>query len=55
MRMEAIKAGDADSAEKLAHRHMINAYENMVKNGLHEAYENKKAISQEESICPFAA
>lgn len=37
--MEAIKAGDADSAEELAHRHMINAYENMVKNGLHEIYE----------------
>ena len=37
--MEAIKAGDADSAEKLANRHMINAYENMVKSGLHEAYE----------------
>ena len=40
--MEAIKAGDADLAEKLANRHMINAYENMVKHGLHEAYEKKK-------------
>ena len=40
--MEAIKAGDADSAERLAHMHMINAYENMVQNGLHEAYEKKK-------------
>jgi len=40
--MEAIKAGDADNAEKLAHMHMINAYENMVQNGLHEAYEKKK-------------
>ena len=42
--MEAIKAGDADKAERLANRHMINAYENMVKNGLHEAYQkdNKK-------------
>ncbi|MBR5248022.1 MAG: GntR family transcriptional regulator [Lachnospiraceae bacterium] len=40
--MEAIKAGDADLAEQLANRHMINAYENMVKNGLHEAYERKK-------------
>ncbi len=37
--MEAIKAGDADLAEKLANQHMINAYENMVKCGLHEAYE----------------
>ncbi len=32
--MEAIKAGDAALAEKLAHEHMLNAYENMVKNGL---------------------
>ena len=39
--MEAIKAKDADSAERLAHMHMINAYENMVQNGLHEAYESK--------------
>lgn len=37
--MEAIKANDPDKAEKLANMHMINAYENMVKNGLHEAYE----------------
>lgn len=36
--MEAIKAKDADKAEKLANMHMINAYENMVKTGLHEAY-----------------
>jgi DNA-binding GntR family transcriptional regulator len=36
--LEAIKAKDADLAEKLANRHMINAYENMVKCGLHEAY-----------------
>ena len=40
MIMEAIKAKDAEKAEKLANMHMINAYENMVKNGLHEAYEN---------------
>lgn len=39
MLMEAIKAKDADKAEKLANMHMINAYENMVKSGLHEAYE----------------
>ena len=37
--MEAIKAGNAELAEQLANRHMINAYENMVKNDLHEAYE----------------
>lgn len=36
----AIKAGDADKAEQLANQHMINAYDNMVKNGLHEAYHN---------------
>ncbi len=36
--MEAIKAGDADQAEKLANKHMLNAYDNMVKNGLHEIY-----------------
>ena len=40
--MEAIKSGNADLAEQLANRHMINAYENMVKNGLHEAYEKKE-------------
>ena len=40
--MEAIKAGNADLAEQLAHQHMINAYKNMVQNGLHEAYEKKK-------------
>ena len=38
----AIKAGDADKAEMLANRHMINAYDNRVKNGLHEAYHNKE-------------
>ncbi len=38
--MEAIKAKDADKAEKLANMHMINAYENMVKNGLQEAYQD---------------
>lgn len=36
--MEAVRAGDADLAEQLAHQHMINAYENMVKCGLREAY-----------------
>lgn len=36
--MEAIKAKDAEKAEELANKHMINAYENMVKNGLDEAY-----------------
>lgn len=36
--MEAIKAKDADRAEALANAHMINAYNNMVKNGLNEAF-----------------
>ncbi len=36
--MEAIKAGDGELAETLANRHMINAYSNMVQNGLREAY-----------------
>ncbi len=38
--MEAIKAKDANKAEKLANMHMINAYENMVKSGLQEAYQD---------------
>ena len=36
--LEAIKDGNADLAEKLANQHIINAYENMVKNGLHEIF-----------------
>ena len=39
--MEAIKAKDAEKAEMLANRHMINAYENMVQNGLHEVYHDR--------------
>lgn len=38
MIMEAIKAKNADEAERLANIHIVNAYENMVKNGLYEAY-----------------
>lgn len=40
--MIAIKEKNADLAEQLAHQHMINAYENMVKNGLHEAYAERE-------------
>ncbi|MCQ2525616.1 MAG: GntR family transcriptional regulator [Lachnospiraceae bacterium] len=40
--MMAIKEKNADLAEQLAHQHMINAYENMVKNGLHEAYAERE-------------
>ncbi len=32
--MEAIKARDGERAEKLANLHMVNAYDNIVKNGL---------------------
>ena len=38
--MEAIKAHDLEQAEKLANRHINNAYENMVKNGLYNLYGN---------------
>ena len=34
MIMEAIKDKDPDRAEEIANRHMISAYDNMVKNGL---------------------
>ncbi len=37
--MEAIKAKDKDRAEALANEHIINAYDNMVKNGLYEIYD----------------
>lgn len=37
--MEAIKAKDADRAERAANKHIENAYKNMVKNGLKEVYE----------------
>lgn len=40
--MEAIKEKDAAKAEKLANRHIINAYDNMVKNGLYEIYDEKE-------------
>jgi DNA-binding GntR family transcriptional regulator len=50
--LEAIKAKDPDKAEELAHAHMINAFENMAKNGLYEVYgdeESKKISASEES------
>ena len=37
--MEAIKAGEGDRAEKLANLHMMNAYDNMLKNGLIEMFD----------------
>lgn len=36
--MEAIKSKDKDLAEQVANKHIQNAYKNMVKNGLKEAY-----------------
>ena len=36
--MEAIKEKNGEKAERLANSHMINAYNNMLKNGLSEAY-----------------
>lgn len=41
MIMEAIKNKDAEAAERLATIHINNAYENMLKNGLKEAYSNE--------------
>jgi len=41
--MEAIKAKDKDRAEALANEHIINAYDNMVKNGLYEIYDKADA------------
>lgn len=40
--MEAIKAGNAKEAESLATRHMINAYDNMVKNGLYDIFKSEE-------------
>lgn len=39
MIMEAIKEKNGEKAQMLANRHMINAYDNMMKNGLSEAFE----------------
>lgn len=44
--MEAIKEKDADRAEQLANGHILNAYENMVKNGLYEVYGEEAAGSE---------
>lgn len=40
--MEAIKNNDPVKADELATLHIHNAYENMVKNGLKEAYSNEQ-------------
>ena len=41
MIMEAMKEKDAKKAQELANMHMINAYENMIKNGYFDNYENE--------------
>ena len=48
--MLAIKAGDGERAQELAHMHMINAYENMVKNGLHEIYRKENLELEQENL-----
>jgi DNA-binding GntR family transcriptional regulator len=42
--LAAIEAGDPDLAEQLAKTHMLNAYENVIKNGLREAYHENNLI-----------
>lgn len=39
--MEAIKVKDGEEAQRLATMHMINAYDNMVKNGLYDIYKTE--------------
>ncbi len=39
--MEAIKAKNASEAERLATLHINNAYDNMVKNGLYDVYQDE--------------
>lgn len=46
--MEAIKAKDKDRAEALANEHMINAYDNMVKNGLYDIYPNESKSEEQD-------
>ncbi|MBQ3392092.1 MAG: GntR family transcriptional regulator [Lachnospiraceae bacterium] len=43
--MEAIRAGKADLAERLAGEHMRSAYENMVRNGLYDIYKSDRKDS----------
>ena len=40
--MEAIKVHDGDLAEELAHQHMINAYQNMTRNGLDNIFKDRE-------------
>ncbi len=45
--MEAIRDGNPEEAERLATRHMINAYDNMVKNGLYHIFETAEDEGRE--------
>ena len=47
--MEAIRDKNPDLAEEIANRHMLNAYDNMVKNGLLEML-SKEADKEKEQI-----
>lgn len=47
--MEAIKAKDAKQAEVLAHEHIINAYDNMLKKGLFQIYDESSPEKSLES------
>ena len=47
MIMEAIIAKDADKAEQLANMHILNAFDNIVKNGLYEVYATKSTNSDD--------
>ena len=46
--MEAIRDRNPELAEELAHQHMINAYENMVRNGLNEAYDRPEESREDQ-------
>ena len=41
------KSGDADKAEQLANQHIVNAYNNMIQNGLYEIYGQEKTEQAE--------
>ena len=42
LNMEAMKEKDAKKAQELANMHMINAYDNMVKNGLYDIFKSEE-------------
>ena len=44
--MEAIKDGKAQEAEKAATQHMINAYDNIVKNGLYDILKEEERTEE---------